>query len=110
MRKFFNVSFLEDVIKFLSNLDEKARTKIIYNIDKASYTQDPELFKKLTENIWEFRTSFNKTYYRFFAFWDKSGKADSLVICTNAIIKKTKKTPLKEIKKAEKIRLNYISK
>jgi hypothetical protein len=50
---------------------EKVREKIIYNITRARFSIDKEPFKKLTDDIWEFRTLFNKTHYRLFAFWDK---------------------------------------
>lgn len=43
--------------------------------------------------------------YRLFAFWDTDG--DTLVIATHGIIKKTQKTPKKEITKAETIRRRY---
>ena len=42
----FRVDFLDDAKKFLDNLDEKSREKIIYSIWKASSTNDKELFKK----------------------------------------------------------------
>jgi phage-related protein len=76
----FNVEFLEEALEFLDNLDEKVRDKIIYNITKARFSNDKELFKKLTDEIWEFRTLFNKTHYRLFAFWDKSEKDHTVVI------------------------------
>ena len=57
----------------------------------SQYKNDNELFKKLTDNIWEFRTLYNKTYYRFFAFWDKTNKQETLVISTHGIEKKTGK-------------------
>jgi len=62
----FRVQFLEEVKGFLDGLEEKARDKIVYNIWKARSTNDKELFKKLQEEIWEFRTKFNKSYYRLF--------------------------------------------
>lgn len=70
----FKVELLEEATAFLDALDEKARDKIIYNITKAIFSNDNELFKKLKGEIWEFRTLFNKTHYRLFAFWDKSEK------------------------------------
>ena len=88
----FRVEFLEEVNEFLAGLDEKARDKIIYNIRKARSNNDKELFKKLQDEIWEFRTKFNKTYYRLFAFWDKQDKVDTVVISTHGLIKKTDKT------------------
>jgi hypothetical protein len=60
--------FLEDASAFLDSLDEKVRDKIIYNITKARFSNDKELFKKLTGDIWEFRTLFNKSHYRLIAF------------------------------------------
>ena len=73
MTEKFQVQFLEEAVEFLDNLDEKARDKIIYNLQKARFSNDRELFKKLKDEIWEFRTLFNKTHYRLFAFWDKIG-------------------------------------
>ena len=57
------------------------------------------------EKIGEFRTLFNKIAYRLFAFWDT--EAETLVIATHGIVKKTQKTPSKEIAKAEEIRKLY---
>ncbi len=48
---------------------------------------------------------YNKTAYRLFAFWDKD--KETLVIATHGIVKKTQKTPSKEIAKAEAIRREY---
>jgi len=66
---------------------------------------DDELFKKLNGEIWEFRTNYNKLAYRLFAFWDKS--ENKVVIATHGIIKKSNKTPLKELERAENIRSEY---
>ena len=93
----FQVQFLEEAAEFLDHLDEKAREKIYYNIKKAKFSNDNELFKKLKGEIWEFRTLFNKTHYRLFAFWDKTGNNETVVISTHGIIKKTDKTPPGEI-------------
>lgn len=103
----FRVQFLEDAAVFLDSLDKKAREKIIYNIRKAQVTNDKELFKKLTDEIWEFRTLFNKTHYRLFAFWDRTDKIDTIVISTHGIIKKTSKTPQKDLERAERLRKYY---
>ena len=103
----FQVQFLEEAAEFLDNLDEKTREKIYYNIQKARFSNDKELFKKLKGEIWEFRTMFSKTHYRLFAFWDKSGNTETVVISTHGIIKKTDKTPPGEIEKAENLRKLY---
>lgn len=103
----FRVEFLDDAKQFLDLLDDKARRKIIYNIWKSRSTNDKELFKKLQDEIWEFRTKYNKFYYRLFAFWDKTGKQDTLVIATHGLIKKADTIPWKEITKAERLRKQY---
>lgn len=105
----FRVDFLDDAKEFLDGLDEKARQKIIYNIWKSRSINDKELFKKLQDEIWEFRTKYNKFYYRLFAFWDKTGKEDTVVISTHGLIKKTDKIPKAEIEKAERLREKYLA-
>lgn len=107
MKSKFNVEFLKEAVDFLDNVDEKARDKIIYNITKARFSNDKELFKKITDEIWEFRTYFNKTFYRFLSFWDKSDKNNPLVIITQGLIKKTDKIPLNELNKAKLLRKKY---
>ena len=106
----FKVEFLEEAKEFLDGLSEKARDKIVYNIWKARSSNDKELFKKLQDEIWEFRTKFNKTYYRLFAFWDKTNKIDTIVISTHGLIKKMDKIPKSEIERAEKLRMKYFNK
>jgi len=69
---------------------------------------DIELFKKLNDFIWKFRTLYNSKAYRLFSFWDKVEGKDTLVVATHGILKKTQKTPTKEIKKAEEIRKQYL--
>ncbi len=54
--EYFKTIYSDEIEKFLDSLDDKARKKIIYNVDKAKLTQDPELFKKFDSEIWEFRT------------------------------------------------------
>jgi phage-related protein len=103
----FTVAFLEEAAAFLESLDEKVRDKIIYNITKARVSNDKELFKKLTDEIWEFRTLFKKTHYRLFAFWDKSEKTDTVVMTTHGLINKTAKTPQSDLDKAERLRRKY---
>ena len=103
MIEYFKIIYSDEVEEFLDLLEDKARKKIIYNIDKAKLTLDPELFKKIDADIWEFRTIFNRTQYRLLAFWDKRNNTETLVIATNGFIKKTQKTPVKEINRARKI-------
>jgi phage-related protein len=107
MNSKFEIIFLEEAIEFVSNLDEKSRKKIYYNIDKAKFINDPKLFEKLEGEIWYFRTKFLSFQYRIFAFWDKRDKKDTLVIATHGVIKKSSKVRKSEIQKAERIRQEY---
>lgn len=107
MKPKFEIVLLEEVWELFDILDEKAKEKIIYNIDKSKYFKDPELFKKLEDEIWEFRTKYNRMYYRLFAFWDKTDKIETLVVATHGIIKKTDKIPKSEIEKAKAIMKLY---
>ncbi|MGN0229106.1 MAG: type II toxin-antitoxin system RelE/ParE family toxin [Muribaculaceae bacterium] len=103
--KRFEVMYLEEAIKFLNTLDVKVKDKILYDIMKSQYEINNELFKKLTDNIWEFRTRYQGIAYRLLAFWDKDTKA--LVIATHGFIKKKQKTPPNEIKRAEDLMKKY---
>ena len=105
----FDVLLLQDASDFLDKLDTKAREKIIYNIDLSKATKNFELFKKLDQNIWEFRTQFNKKQYRLLAFGDKRDHKNTLVIATHGFIKKSQKTPISELKKANEIRFSYFN-
>lgn len=90
----------------MRSLDGKVAAKIMYNVSKSKYALDKELFKKLgNTDIWEFRTLYNGIAYRLFAFWDSD--IEALVIATHGYIKKTQKTPQKEIEKAIAIRKQY---
>lgn len=95
--------------EFVSSLPEKVQKKITYNLLKVEGGEiDKELFKKLeNSDIWEFRTLFNGVCYRLFAFGDT--EIEALVVATHGIVKKTQKTPKKEIEKAEKLRIEYFN-
>ena len=105
--QYFETIILEEADKFIFTLDNKVRKKIFYNIRLAEREKSLELFKKLKEEIWEFRTLYAEKQIRVLAFWDKTDKANTLVIATSGFIKKTKKTPLNEIDKAKQIRMRY---
>jgi phage-related protein len=104
----FKVIFLENAKEFLDSLNNKAREKVLYNIWKSREINDPELFKKLIDEIWEFRTKYSGREYRLLAFWDKEESLNTLVIATHGFIKKQQKTPKNEIEKAQKLRTDYL--
>mgnify|MGYP002678435908 CR=1 FL=1 len=101
------VVMMDEALAFFRLLPQKVQEKISYNFLKIEQgVIDKELFKKLVgTNIWEFRTLFNGNCYRLFSFWDT--ELEALVIATHGIVKKSQKTPAKEIAKAEEIRKWY---
>lgn len=103
----FNLVLLEEAKDFLQSLSQPARKKILYNAWRvAGGERNKELFKKLENSqIWEFRTMYNGIAYRLFAFWDTEREA--MVVATHGIVKKTQRTPAKEIAKAEAIMRHY---
>lgn len=104
----FKIIYSEEAMAFLKSLPKKASDKIAYNISKSMVIIDNELFKKLEgSDIWEFRTLYGGIKYRLLAFWDT--EADTLVVATHGFIKKTQKTPTKEIAKAEAMRKEYFN-
>ncbi len=105
--KKYKVLISEEVDRFLDTVAPKAKAKIFYNINLvAAGIVDNELFKKLDgSDIWEFRTLYSGIAYRLLAFFDSDERA--LIITTHGFVKKTQKTPQKEIEKAKSIRSEY---
>lgn len=107
MDKLFEIVFLDEAFEFLKSLDRKHYEKILYNIRKAQVEHDPKLFKKLSNEIWEFRTLYQGLQYRLLAFWDKSSSTETLVISTHGFVKKRSKVPDNETQKAIQLRAKY---
>ena len=105
--RYFETKFLEEVEEFIAKFDQKTARKIIYNIDLAEQTNDPRLFKKIKNDIWEFRTKYAGLQIRLLAFWDKSDNKETLVIATHGFIKKVDKVPTIEIERTERLRDKY---
>ena len=100
---------MEEANEFLAGLDTKTIKKIFYTFDLAEQTNDPTLFKKLQNDIWELRTKFGGLQIRLLAFWDKSNNKETLVIATHGFIKKVDKVPANEIERAERLRDKYFN-
>ena len=75
------VAYLEEALSFIESIPKSAGDKLLEIVHRV------ELGERNT------------------AFWD--AQTDTLVIATHGIIKKTQKTPKKEIAKAEIIRQEY---
>jgi phage-related protein len=94
------------VQEFLDSLPGKAAQKIVWvlrlleDMDRvpASY------FKKLvgTEDIWECRIQFGSNAYRIFCFF-----LNNSVVLTHGFVKKSQKTPAREIERAEAYRRDF---
>ena len=105
----FKIIYSNEVIEFLNSLENKVKEKIMFNINKSKYVVDTELFKKLKgSDIWEFRTKYNGSIYRVFAFWDT--EADTLVITTHGIIKRRKRLRRKKFKRQSLLGENILTK
>ncbi len=107
MIKRFETELLEDAFEFIEKQNLKVRKKILQNIRRAEQQSDPKFFKKLTDEIWEFRTLYSGIQYRLLAFWDKDGETETLVLASHGFIKKTSKVDKREIDKADNIRKRY---
>lgn len=103
----FQLVLSEEAKNFLQSISQQAHKKVLYNIWRvAGRERNSELFKKLENTeIWELRTLYNGIAYRLFAFWDTDG--ETLVVATHGIIKKSQKTPKKEIARAEAAMKKY---
>lgn len=96
------------VQEFLDSLPGKVAQKVTWVL---SLLEDLEVmpasyFKKLvgTDDIWECRIQFGSNAYRIFCF----PLGNSVVVLTHGLIKKTQKTPHREIEKAETYRRDYL--
>ena len=105
--RYFETKFLEEADEFISRLDRKTIKKIFYNIDLAEQTNDPKLFKKLQNDIWEFRTKYSGLQIRLLAFWDKTDNQNTLVLATHGFIKKVDKVSENEVNRALRLRDKY---
>lgn len=94
-------------LDFYDQQDSKAREKIDYVLDLVKHVrQVPIKFLKHlegTDGLYEIRVSTSNKIIRIFCFFD-SGR---IVILTNCFIKKTQKTPRKELKMALKLMQEY---
>ena len=94
--------------EFLDSLPGKVAQKVTWVL---SLLEDLEVmpasyFKKLvgTDDIWECRIQFGSNAYRIFCF----SLGNSVIVLTHGLIKKTQKTPQREIEKAEAYRRDYL--
>lgn len=97
--------------EFLEKLDEEVEAEILATIknfqERLNHGLPPQkLSKKLRDDIFELRTTFVDGIARTLFFY-MSGKR---VIITHGFIKKTQKTPSKEITRAKNLRKEFMKK
>ena len=92
---------------FLLSLDTKMRAKMVNTISilqDNGYALRESYSKYLSEGIFELRARVGSDITRVLYFF----YVDSRIVLTNGFIKKTNKTPIKEIEKAKKYRTDYL--
>jgi phage-related protein len=94
--------------EFLLSLDKKMRAKMtgmISLLQNNGYELREPYSKHLSQGIFELRAKVGSDITRVMYFF----YVDQHIILTNGFIKKTQKTPPKEIEKAKKYRADYLS-
>ncbi len=74
MKPKYRIEFLDEAVEFLNNIDNKASEKIYYNLKKSQITNDNTLFKKLNDEIWEFKHCLNERNTDYLLFGIKQTK------------------------------------
>jgi phage-related protein len=96
------------VREFLDSLPGKAAQKVLWVLMLAEDldTLPTTYFKKLagSNDIWECRTQFGSNEYRILCFH----AGGSVLVLTHGFVKKTQKTPAKEIERAETSKRDYL--
>jgi phage-related protein len=102
------IAYKDDFVKFYKRQDTKTQEKIEYVLDLVRYEKNvPIKFFKYLENtdgIYEIRVITTLKSIRILCFFDEG----QLVVLTNCFLKKTQKTPNKEIKIAERLKKEYL--
>jgi len=94
-------------LDFYSKQDDKTRKKIDFVLDLVrNIERVPIKFLKFlegTDSLYEIRVNAGSNNIRILCFFDE----DRLVILINSFVKKTNKTPKKEIEKGLKLKSEY---
>ncbi|TVZ26522.1 phage derived Gp49-like protein DUF891 [Gillisia sp. Hel_I_86] len=102
------INYKRNFVDFYNSQDDKIQRKIEYVLDLVRYEKRvPKKFYKLltnTDGIYEVIVITTFKSIRILGFQDEG----NLVVLTNSFIKKTQKTPRKEIKLAEKLKKEYL--
>ena len=103
------IAYKNDFIDFYKAQDSNVQLKIEYVLDLVRFERKVPIkfFKQLenTDGIYEVRVITTFKSIRILCFQD----GGNLVVLANCFVKKTQKTPKKEIKKAEKMKNEYLN-
>ena len=103
------IAYKENFVNFYKSQDNKTQEKIEYVLDFVRFEQQiPQKFFKYledTDGIYEIRVITTFKRIRILCFFDK----EDIVVLTNCFLKKTQKTPRKEIRLAERLKREYLN-
>ena len=103
--KFYKTKTQKPIEDFILSLNDKTKIKIAVLIEKLG--ENPfelkDFSKKITKGLYELRLYYSKKWYRIIYAFDK----EKIIILLHGFIKKTSKTPKKEIKVANQRLLDY---
>lgn len=103
------IAYKKRFLDFYNAQEDKVQQKIEFVLDLVRFErQVPKRFLKLlkgTEGIYEVRVITAFKSIRILCFFDDG----NLIVLTNCFIKKSQKTPRKEIKLAEKLKKEYLA-
>ena len=107
----FRVILEEEVLSFIEALEAPCRKKRFARIDRARRRdiRDPQAFKKLERDIWEFRARCREGQVRLLSFWDKADPEDTLVVGCYAVLKDQATLPKAQLDRVVRLRSDYFA-
>ena len=103
------IAYKNHFVDFYKKQDDKIQRKIEYVLDMVRFEKriPKKFYKHLegSEGIYEVRVITTFKSIRILCFQDKG----DLVVLTNCFVKKTQKTPKKQIKMAERLKDEYLN-
>lgn len=103
------ITYGDNFVNFYKSQDRKIQEKIEYVLDLVRFEKQVPIkfFKYLddTDGIYEIRIMTTFKNIRILCFFDKG----ELIVLINCFLKKSQKTPGKEIKTAEKLKKEYMT-
>ena len=103
------IAYKDNFVNFYRSQDNKIQEKIEFVLDLIRFEQQipRKFFKNLhdTDGIYEIRVITTFKGIRILWFFDK----EDLVVLINCFLKKTQKTPKREIKLAERLKREYLT-